>query len=182
MKIRCSACGTEINGVPEHSDGVFELSCPTCGAGLPIESPPQGYETSQSDLVATQQWTTLFQPGVMVDTILKKESPPSATGLRPGLRLKTEEGEDRWIPLQQPITRFGYRASSDPSQEVVHLPDPSLAEAHFQIEILGREVFVRLLDQHQILRLNGHPIRNSQLQPGDELALGSLTLLFELSS
>ena len=134
--------------------------------------------------------TTLFQPGVMIDSILDHgdtatgsstwvlqgtpKAPPLPTSARPFfLLLGAAPGQAR-ILLPASRTVFG-RDEGD-----VLLRDPSVSARHFQVDVVGNEYFVRDLGSRNGTLLNGHPVRYSEILPGDELRVGESTLVFRL--
>jgi hypothetical protein len=163
---------------------------------------------------ARQAATTLFQPGLMVGSILREDAiaesadeaettadaknsggneehvrlprtpgtrvvPPTPPPSTP-LELDTEAyflvlgappGAER-LPLTTARTTFG-RTGAD-----VLLKDDAVSGPHFQIDVMGREFFVRDLKSRNGTLLNGHMVRYSEILPGDELQAGETVLVF----
>jgi hypothetical protein len=147
---------------------------------------------------------TVFQPALMMDSIMDELEPGSDSGevqqavaTATGTELIAEEtqlpspfldleaqpyllilgarpGEER-RPIVRAKTSFG-RKEAD-----VNLADPSVSATHFQIEAFGSEFFVRDLESRNGTYLNTNPIRYSQLLPGDQITAGRTTLIFRLS-
>lgn len=147
---------------------------------------------------------TVFQPALMMDSIMDELEPASESGelqqaasTATGTDLISEEtqlpspfldleaqpyllilgarpGEER-RPIVRAKTSFG-RTEAD-----VNLADPSVSSAHFQIEAFGAEFFVRDLASRNGTFLNNNRIRYSQLLPGDQITAGRTTLIFRLS-
>ncbi len=129
--------------------------------------------------------TTFFQPGLMADDPDRQtgEGPGSAPAVAPPLRLDFEAfflvlgappGEER-IRLETARTTFGRKRAD------VDLGDPAASAPHFQVDVMGREFFVRDLDSRNGTFLNGHRVRYSELLPGDELRAGDTVLVFRTS-
>lgn len=134
--------------------------------------------------------TTLFQPGVMVDSILENceettgsstwvlQGEPKAPKLQPDIRpyflvLGAPSGRER-IPIVSSRTVFG-RHEGD-----VRLDDSAISGRHFQLDVVGKECFVRDLESRNGTYLNGHPIRYAEVLPGDEVRAGETVLVFRL--
>ena len=62
----------------------------------------------------------------------------------------------------------------------VRLDDPSISSRHFQVDTVGNDLFVRDLDSSNGTLLNGHPIRYSEILPGDELRVGQTILVLRV--
>lgn len=159
--------------------------------------PDTGYTTrkregleNQARNVSSKSATTLFQPGVMIDSILSDGDPETGSDtwvLRGQPRppeLRTENrpyllvvgapaGTER-IDLVTARTTFG-RDRGD-----VRLDDSAVSAQHFQVDAVGNDFFVRDLGSRNGTNLNGHPIRYSELLPGDEIRAGETCLIFRI--
>ncbi len=198
MKRSCEACGT---AVPEGTAGE---ACPACGAVL-AEPPPDeadgrpSYTTHHRRRIDNEARiaaggagaTTLFQPGLMGSRAVDEPAAGPDSDTRtldgtpppPALELDAEPyflvlgappGHER-IPLRTARTTFG-RARAD-----VDLGDRSVSSLHFQVDVMGGELFLRDLQSRNGTLLNGHPIRYSELLPGDEVRAGETVLVFRTS-
>lgn len=195
MELSCPACGASL---PIAAGRVVEersIACPRCDRRLVVRLAPPGPPVVE--LSATEnEPDTLFQPRVALAPGVEKgrstlvvEAPaldPKATAAAPGtlappklraaidaylLRLGAAPGDER-IELRRAITVFG-GAGAD-----VDLAEPSAGERHFQIEVAGRDVYVRDLGTPRGTLLNGRPVRYTELLPGDELRAGDAVLVF----
>jgi len=90
------------------------------------------------------------------------------------LILGAEPGRER-IPLRTARTVFG-RAEAD-----VDLGDATVSSRHFQVEVAGREFFIRDLKSRNGTFVNGRRIHYAELLPGDEVLAGSTYLVFRTS-
>lgn len=150
--------------------------------------------------VSSGSHTTLFQPGVMIDDILDGPAEPEAamaTGdsapqddsatqvvqgvpRPPALRIEkvpyflivgAPPGEER-LPILHARTTFG-RDRGD-----VRLRDKAVSSLHFQLDVVGREFFIRDLGSRNGTQLNGYPVRYNEILPGDEVRAGETVLIF----
>lgn len=181
LEVACAVC-SEVVSVEAPQEG-GTTTCPSCGAQLTVvklkspASPPGGGATQ------LLRYGTLFQPGIMMDSILKdadaEPAPeprrsPWAPGPRPapaGVEAYLVRGAERFR-LTAARTVLG-RGEADLSFD-----DPAMSARHCRIEVIGNEVFVRDLESGGGVFLNGHRIRYSQMLPGDELRLGGTTFVF----
>ncbi len=83
-------------------------------------------------------------------------------------------GRERLV-LPSARTVFG-RAEAD-----VDLGDAAISSRHFQVEVAGREFFIRDLGSRNGTFVNGRRIRYAELRPGDEVLAGSTYLVFRTS-
>ncbi len=187
---RCPSCGGELAPSPGGASRQTAAGYSTRHS--------QGLENA-ARIAADGGATTLFQPCLLdssdassVDrgAVSAGELPSSGTRValsrpaaRPPLRLAVEvyflvlgapPGEER-IVLKTARTTFG-REGAD-----VDLADPTVSAVHFQVDVMGRELFVRDLGSRNGTLLNGHRIRYSELLPGDELQVGETVLVFRTS-
>ncbi len=204
MEIKCQQCGATLGG--EIGAGLSGR-CPLCraelgkarAAGASDRIEEQGIATrvlpdreEAPDDAGGNDLSTMFQPGMMVDAAAEDEAlgetdwwgfkrPPSAGA--PPLELDVEPylvapgappGTGR-IVLKSARTTFG-RAQAD-----VILADATVSAPHFQVDVVGKEFFVRDLDSTGGTQLNGHRITHSELLPGDQLRAGETTLVFRTS-
>ena len=201
---RCPGCGASLDGAPGHC-----ASCGASAVGeLAIPSDTGGYSTRISSglenaarIAGGGGATTLFQPRLLTDRPGEDDAsgavaaPGLGTGesatrvstfsasASPALQLDVEPfllllgappGEER-IALRGARTTFG-RGRAD-----VDLADAEVSALHFQIDVMGREFFVRDLGSRNGTWLNGHPVRYSEILPGDELRAGQAVLVFRTS-
>jgi hypothetical protein len=190
---RCVACGAKV--------AAEEAFCPGCGAeaGQDVSSNGRWGETTRrldGQIPEGSGAATLFQPGIMMEDLLGETSlvgaptPPSPTasdGARRGrlsarfevpayfLLVGAPPGFER-IELTSACTVVG-REGAD-----LVLDDAKISSHHCQIDVLGREFYVRDLDSLNGTFLNGHEIRSSQILPGDTLRLGNTSLVFCVGS
>ena len=61
------------------------------------------------------------------------------------------------------------------------LADPNVSRRHAEIRRVGDAVVVTDLGSTNGTRVNGIPVREQHLASGDEITVGSTTLVFELS-
>ncbi len=145
---------------------------------------------------------TVFQPHLMADTIMQDvqalenrppledtQDVPGATQLlkidpsilpSPPLEKDLEgfflilgapSGKER-LPIVRAKTVFG-RGNAD-----IKISDRTISGRHFQIEVSGREFFIRDLESSNGTFLNGKKIQYSQLLPGDQVTVGKTNLIF----
>jgi pSer/pThr/pTyr-binding forkhead associated (FHA) protein len=149
--------------------------------------------------------TTLFQPGLMVRSILNEDTGDLAGEVRPAPTPSDVTGDDTRLaaadptppPLQLEVEPYFLVLGAPPGKERIALnaarttfgraradvvlADDTISGPHFQVDVMGREFFVRDLDSRNGTRLNGHPVRYSELMPGDELRIGETVLVFRTS-
>lgn len=77
------------------------------------------------------------------------------------------------LPLATPRT-IGSGKACD-----VRLDSPDLAEKHCSIEISGDQVLLRALSERSSARVNGYPVRDAILAPGDQLQIAEHRFLLE---
>ena len=143
--------------------------------------------------VSSGSRTTMFQPGVMIDDILSEtdQAPEpaaddSGTQIVQGVprppRLQLDKapyflivgaapGEER-LPILHARTTFG-RERGD-----IRLADKAVSSLHFQLDVVGREFFIRDLGSRNGTQLNGYPVRYNEILPGDEVRAGETVLIF----
>ncbi len=189
MAVTCPACGARV-----ETEGPAAAACPSCGGALPEDD--SGFATRHRDgldnaarIAGGGGATTFFQPGLMANGDLAAGEDPaggtaeSAPAGVPLPRLDFEAfflilgagpGDER-IPLARARTTFGRKPAD------VDLGDAAVSGLHFQIDVMGRERFVRDLDSRNGTFLNGHRVRYSELLPGDELRAGDTVLVFRTS-
>ncbi|MCG8462824.1 MAG: FHA domain-containing protein [Holophagales bacterium] len=138
--------------------------------------------------ISPKSATTLFQPGAMAEAFADtgEESTSEQTRVLEGepkaaerslthaayfLRVGAEAGSEH-IPVRLSRTIFGRDAGD------VRLGDPTVSSRHFQVDIVGNELFVRDLGSRNGTHLNGQPVRYSELLPGDEVRAVETVLVF----
>jgi len=180
--IQCPLCGVSLGEAAADGPERVESSCPGCGAALVLR---RIEETARDGDLGT-----MFQARIEVESVeptgaetLTARAAPGddrassgAPEIPPGpeaffMVLGAPAGQER-IRLERARTVFG-RAGAD-----VELADGSVAERHFQVEVMGREFFLRDLGSGRGTRLNGSEVRYTELLPGDEVAAGATVLVF----
>jgi len=187
----CHACGTEV--------AAERTRCHSCGAEMGPDAPSSGSWGQSTRLLGNQQIpegagaATLFQPSILMDGIFGETNAADAPSAKsatasdgaslerpPSLRLEVSAyflmvgappGFER-IELTSAQTVVG-REGTD-----LVLDDAKISSRHCQIDVMGREFYVRDLDSLNGTYLNGHKIRSSQILPGDSLRVGKTTLVF----
>jgi hypothetical protein len=148
---------------------------------------------------------TVFQPRIALAGLLEvaatDRAAASTTGsagpfVPPPLTLDAEAfflvlgaapGRER-IRLTRARTIFGRGAAkaanagnaADTADADVALDDPGVSRRHFQVEVMGREFFIRDLGSRHGTVLNGRKVRYMELLPGDEVQVGKTVLVFRL--
>lgn len=186
----CPTCGVELGGGGQAGPGEEAVA----GAGYATHL-SQGLANAVR--ISSQGGaTTLFQPSLLAGSateasaVAVDEDAGSGTRIAPSpgarprphrheaelyfLVLGAPPGEER-VDLRSARTTFGRQAAD------VDLGDPTVSALHFQVDVMGREVFVRDLGSRNGTTLNGHPVRYSELLPGDELTVGETVLVFRSS-
>jgi len=183
-RTRCHACGAEV------------------GPDVPSSAPSSDSWGQATRLLGKEQIpedagaATLFQPSILMDGIFGETSlagtpaaksataPDGAGRERPPLRLEVPAyflmvgappGFER-IELTSAQTIVG-REGAD-----LVLDDAKISSRHCQVDVMGREFYVRDLDSLNGTYSNGHKIRSSQILPGDSLRVGKTTLVFCVGS
>ena len=183
MVVACPLCGSGLSELPSARSEPVLRTCPGCGTLLVLR---------QVDAVGGEgDAATVFQPRVLVEAAedpgaatlaaLPGESAAGAAAgaprLPPGVEpyflvLGAPPGRER-IRLEQARTVFGRGGEAD-----VELRDEQVAERHFQVEVMGREYYLRDLGSGRGTRLNGREVRYTELLPGDEVSAGEISLVF----
>lgn len=205
MQVTCPSCGAVLSEEPSELEEAVDAVCPGCMERFTIKhgsaamDPGTGTGTgSRTAGLGELGDVTIFQPGALLASLDLDESGPgdwlsgrrrsptagstvtTADFVPPPLSLDVEAyfmilgappGEER-IELQQARTTFG-RTGSD-----VELADPSVSKRHFQVDVMGREFFIRDLGSRHGTYLNGLPVRFTELLPGDEVRAGRTVLVF----
>ena len=73
------------------------------------------------------------------------------------------------IPLQRPVLLVGRHAECD-----FRLDLPKISRRHCCLALAYDRVLIRDLGSYNGLRVNGQPVEEAQLRPGDEIAIGPL--------
>lgn len=198
MDLVCPECGSPLPPLPDDLDATTDVVCPGCGASLrarPVagagasdpDDPRYGTHPDLAAELAAEAPavgnSTLFQADALFSPFADDEA-TTATTLAPFsppplwigvggffLRLGAPPGHERLV-LERARTVFG-RSGAD-----IELDDPAVSKRHFQVDVLGREFFVRDLGSRHGTYLNGRPIRYAELLPGDELLAGGTLLVF----
>jgi two-component system response regulator AtoC len=58
----------------------------------------------------------------------------------------------------------------------ISVPEPTLSRQHAQVEVIGHDAYIEDLDSSDGTWVNGKPTIRCKLRPGDDVALGSVTL------
>jgi len=178
--IHCPLCGVSLGEAAADGPERVESSCPSCGAALVLRR--------IEETVRDGDLGTMFQARIEVESAeptgaetlaAAPEDGRASAGepeIPPGpeaffMVLGAPAGQER-IRLERARTVFG-RAGAD-----VELADRTVAERHFQVEVMGREFFLRDLGSGRGTRLNGSEVRYTELLPGDEVAAGGTVLVF----
>lgn len=190
MDLSCPACGAAFEAVPEHGDGALDLTCRVCGSHLTLRTAGAAATAAPLSAAVDSSSATLFQPRALVEVAVEETAPtrPAAIGSPAPVALvapvPAPEGSDGWflvlgappgrerLRLESARTVFG-RAGGGAD---VGLDDASLAPRQFQIDVMGREFYLR--DLAGDTRLNGREVRFMELLPGDEVAAGATVLVF----
>lgn len=190
LEVECAVCA-EVVSVAAPQEGET-TTCPSCGAQLTVvklksPAPPAGGGATQH-----LRYGTLFQPGIMMDSILRDAD------TEPSRETQARPRRSPWDPGPQPAPggveaylvmpgaprgeeRFQLAAARTVlgrGEADLAFDDPEMSARHCQIEVIGNEFFVRDLESRGGVFLNGHRVRYSQMLPGDELRLGATTLVF----
>ncbi len=178
--VECVAC-SELVTVEIPPEG-GNATCPACGARLKVVRTTKGDaegpgEPEPGKATRMLEYGTMFQPGLMLKSIFagqqaEAEPSPSPPAVEAFLTVLGAPPGQPPLRLEAATTVLGRRGAD------LDLDDPAVSARHCQIEAMGREFFVRDLESHNGVFLNGHRIRYSQLMPGDELRLGGTTLVF----
>lgn len=230
MEMTCDRCGRKL-WTTETEDASIPTACPACVAshilGEDLEtdrtapgragpdmlatnplgrtvSPTsvRGDERNRADYPVTSGPATLFQPGIMVESILAADDQVDPAGARaaaqpgggtevladtkgmtpPPLGADVEayfliagapDGRER-RPLPSAITVVGRKGD-------VAIDEPAASERHFKVEAMGREFYIRDLESRNGTYVNGRKIRYCQLLPGDEVRIGRAVLIFRVA-
>ncbi len=200
MEVICPSCGEPLSVRAPELSGSAEVVCPGCAERITVREAPAaslGREAEDEPLGDV----TIFQPGVTLGSLFPDEvdvgepGPGRAAGAEasgtqtavgspdftpPPLRLGVEAffqvlgaapGEER-IDLERARTVFGRRGAD------VELPDSAVSKRHFQVDVMGREFFIRDLDSRHGTYLNGRAVRYTELVPGDEVRAGGTVMVF----
>jgi hypothetical protein len=116
-------------------------------------------EEETSDLEWTPPYATPIAGAVL----------PSA-----GLRFRDVAGHICLVPLDQPQTNLGRARDND-----VILDDPHISRYHARIILRYGQFIVQDLGSSYGTMVNGHPVEECVLRPGDRLVLGGMELYYE---
>lgn len=195
MAWHCDKCGHETDLTRTDPDN-GGWHCPNCGAVAKLES-------TEIQPPPDERADTVFQPALMVDSIMDElEALPAGSEPRsvsePGT--ETLETDPNTLPspyLQLDVEAYLLVLGASPGQERrplvraktsfgrqqadVILEDPAVSSQHFQIEVFGKEFFLRDLESRNGTLLNGTKVRYSQLLPGDQITAGKTSMTFRTS-
>src|SRR3954452_11376787 len=80
-----------------------------------------------------------------------------------------EKGRSPAIALQRPVLLIGRHPECD-----VRIDLPKISRRHCCLALAYDRVLIRDLGSHNGLRVNGRPVEEARLYPGDEVAIGPL--------
>lgn len=205
-EIPCPTCGTAVVVDERAEERTWvTIGCPSCGERIrycvgspattariafeaPIEYPPGTRPESLGD----DAFSTLFDPRSALR--YDPEEAPEDSGPEGTVRADPDDVRPPALPSEEPLgflilgaqpgservrltsarTLFG-REGAD-----VDLDDPAVSRRHFQVEVAGREFFIRDLDSSNGTWVNGERIRYTELADGDEVRAGRTFLVFRL--
>lgn len=203
MQVTCPSCGAVLSEEPSELGEAVVAACPGCGERFTIKhgeaamDPGTGTGSRTAGLGELGD-ITIFQPGALLASLDLDESGSTGAAVErrrgpragstvttadfvpPPLSLDVEAyfmvlgappGEER-IELEQARTIFG-RSGTD-----VEIGDSAVSKRHFQVDVMGREFFIRDLGSRHGTYLNGLPVRFTELLPGDEVRAGRTVLVF----
>ena len=203
MKVQCPRCGAVLSGLEATSQA--PPTCVVCGVEVPWNLGRDEAANPVPDLttrpgqdpaeVVREAATTLFQPGLLLD---EEEGAPEASlpaprtsdpgtevVASPVLEVSTVELEDQPFflilgapPGKERLEWTSARTTFGRDRADIVLDDDAVSAPHFQVDVMGREFFVRDLASRNGTRLNGHDVRYSELLPGDEIQAGRTVLVF----
>jgi len=90
------------------------------------------------------------------------------------LVIQNSDGATEVIQLKKGLNRLGRSAVND-----FVIVDPSVSRLHCEIEVRDDGIFVRDLDSSNGTFVDGQPVTNAQLYPGQTLQLGQVRMLVE---
>jgi len=191
--VGCSGCGERIR---------YRVGSPAATAQVvfdaPIEYPPGSRPEGEGEVDA---YSTLFHPRAALGFggeeewggADEEETDGETAGAQPGATLRADAagaappslptagaaflvlgappGSER-IPLPSARTLFGRKGAD------IDLDDPAVSRRHFQVEVAGRDVFVRDLDSSNGTFVNGRRVHYAELVDGDEIRAGQTFLVF----
>lgn len=119
----------------------------------------EGEEEETTEL----EWTPMFAAP------LKGAAIPQA-----GLRFRDVAGRVCLVPLDQPQICLGRARDND-----VILDDPHVSRYHARIILRYGQFVLQDLDSSYGTTVNGHPVEECVLRPGDRIVLGAMELYYE---
>ena len=196
MDLSCPACGAAFEAVPERADEAIDLTCRVCGSRLTLRTAGAAATPAPLPGAVDSSSATLFQPRALLEVAIEETAPthPTAIGspvplapVAPVAPVPAPQGSEGWfLVLGAPPGRERLRLAS--ARTVfgragggadVALEDASLAPRQFQVDVMGREFYLR--DLAGDTRLNGREVRFMELVPGDEVAAGATVLVFRVA-
>ena len=96
-------------------------------------------------------------------------------GMLPRLKVISETGAESFLQLRYPSTSFGRSAGND-----YRFPDDSMSSSHAEIVCDGPRFILRDLNSTNGTLVNGNPVTEIELQPGDVIEIGQLRMEFLL--
>ena len=163
LELACAGCGERL-AVSVFLEGAETLFQPQL---LGDEAEAAGRQPDPEATVALGTGTAVLSSGSPEETTHEVETVLQAALILAG----AEPGSERFI-LTAARTSVG-REDAD-----IVVDDPALSGRHFEIEIRGREYFVRDLDSSNGTMLNGARIRAAELASGDTLVAGRSRFTF----
>ncbi|HEX7858922.1 MAG TPA: FHA domain-containing protein, partial [Verrucomicrobiae bacterium] len=92
----------------------------------------------------------------------------------PALSFTAADGQRYEFPLNAGITRIGRIDGND-----ILVPDDSVAEAHCEVQVENGQVYVRDLNSLTGTAINGSPVSEGPLLPGESLRLGNIEFFLQ---
>lgn len=174
----CPSCGTSFDVIaPQGAADPICLTCDQCGSELEVYiADPSGVATVFQPATLADDLGSPTSPDSVATGVLADNSAGESAGTITRAHLTLESDRDR---RQLPLTTAATTVGRDPEADIA-VDDPSMSRRHFQIEIRGREFFVRDLQSSNGTRLNDHPIKSAQLEPGDAIRAGDSVFVFHL--
>ncbi|WP_165229789.1 FHA domain-containing protein [Aquisphaera insulae] len=80
-----------------------------------------------------------------------------------------QQGPQPVISLQRPVLLIGRHSECD-----VRINLPKISRRHCCLVMAYDRILIRDLGSHNGVRVNGRPVEESRLRPGDEVAIGPL--------
>ena len=95
----------------------------------------------------------------------------------PTLSIRSGTGQATELPLERPLYSVGRSADND-----IVLEGAGVSRHHCAIEFDGKHHYVRDLESHNGVYVNGALVDRAELRPRDEIRIGSTVLVYEPES